>query len=225
MATPVRQHDAETSRTWLDKPAVVALIAGLFTAVIAGIWQTIGQETALILQSRQIQASRDLEHERQVTERKLQLLRALPAAYQQSGHTINVCLERRLWLVQERNKPKGKQDEKRINETWQDLKKSEDDYGKIEPLEGVLTQIHALFTSKTVRRGADAMQKKWAELEKLNEESTDAWIANVTWTKSQRDSCDGSRDRIMGELNRMETCLLRDMGRELLGEVYPTAKK
>lgn len=138
---------------------------------------------------------------------------------------LNCCVARRLWLAEELNKDKWKQDEKRIARWSQELKTFEEEFGRVEPMEGVLAQIQALFASQQVRLGAIAMRAKWDELAKLNEETMSQYNANDGLTKIQVSLYEAKRLDRMAELNRSSNDLLRDMCKELLGDVHPGLKK
>jgi hypothetical protein len=166
------RHNNEKKRSaFLDRPFVVTffvtVIGGLIITCLTLTWQSREQQNSLALQHRRsqdllaLQHRRsqdllDLQYKRALIDRKFELLRTLPIVYHKCGSVLNSLLKQHLLLAHENNKRKSEQDEKRITGWSLAVDKLWEEFGRVETIEGILSQIEILYASKGCGRGQQA---------------------------------------------------------------------
>ena len=216
LAVFLRKLNTE-KRPVLPVPVVATLIGGLIAAVITGYWHYAETERSSVLQLQ-------MQFQRAFADRKLDLVRTLPAVYQRCGTVQDDYLIHLLWLAGEKNKPKSVQKKERLSDFWGVVKKKRDELGQIETMEGVLGQIKTLFETQEVRNGAALMLEEWVNFEKLSDKVTIQYNDDV-FPDTEIKQCEASRRQAVSKLTTLQGDLIKAMGEEILVDVHGAGRK
>lgn len=199
-----RNYPSRKCCPFLDRPIVLTIIGTVAVGIVTTWWQ-IGED----------RRASNLQYQQSLLGRKYELLRTFPIVYQKSGNTVNNWLVHVLWRAEEKNKPDSERSEKNISRWTDEIARLQEEYPKVEPVDGILAQIEALFSSNDVRKRAASLRKKWLEFEQLTRQTNRQYNIDESLTAKQIETAENSRRRILNDVESLKDELIQKMGEEL----------
>ena len=190
------------ARTWylLNRPFVVAILAGIFVAFLTH-----------HLDERRQNQEESLAQERARISQRMNLLATLPATFETASGIMNDRFIQLLAMAKAQNTD----DLESKNKAFRELKALETMYHAAEAPDGLLNLTSSVFSGKAVITTADQLEMAWTEFQVEFQKVTRKWNEDGGLENTEISSAGNFRKSAVDDMNRLARKLRKEMAREI----------
>jgi len=198
-----RNKKKNSLSTFLRHPFMLMLVGTVAVAIITNIWA-----------SKERQSQLEIQWQRTIIEKQLDLYENLQTHYHQTGSYANSWFVMLVGYAKELLKPKNPKRTTRLDFYKKRGMEAEKLFMSSMPLDNQLGQVKVLFKSQKVLKSAEKMDHKWSEfIKKLN--SCSRKLNTVSYTKDDITEWNSFRINTIDELEKLKVDLTNQMSNEI----------
>jgi len=184
-------------------PFTLMVFGTIAVAIMTNIWTSREQRNLL-----------ELQWQRAILEKKLDLYESLQTNFHQSGSYVNTWFQMVIGFARESLKPLQDQNKQRIDFYKNRGMEAERQFMTSTPFGSQLDQVRVIFASGNVIVEANKFDEKWSSyIEKLHE--CNRYLNTRSYTADHLDEWDNYRKDTIDELTELNNNLTKHMGHEL----------
>jgi hypothetical protein len=200
----LRGQNAPKPWAFLDRPFVLTIMGGLAAGLLTTWWQASDKRREI-----------DVAYQRTITGEQLSLMKEFDAAYENTGEIVNSWFARVVWIAEEANKPKTPATGRNIAEWKDQTHKLEERFSAAAPMDSVLLRVGVLYRCASVKATASQLLNTWRAYVDTFQAFNREWNEKQQLSKSQIDTAESSRRKMLADLKDLDEHLILRMAGEV----------
>jgi hypothetical protein len=200
----LRQQQSPKRWAFLDRPFVLTILGGVAAGLLTTWWQASEKRREI-----------EVTYQRAIMSEQLSLVKELDATYQNTGEIVNGWFARVIWIAEEANRPKSPGTEKNIAKWKDQTQKLEERFSTAPPLGSLLLRIAVLYRCPSVKNTASQMLQSWDAYVNTFQIFNRDWNEKQQLSKSQIDTAESARRKMLSDLEKFNEHLTRRMAGEI----------
>jgi hypothetical protein len=200
----LRRKNAPKGWAFLDRPFVLTIMGGVAAGLLTTWWQASDKRREM-----------EVTYQRAIAGEQLALVKEFDVAYENTAGIVNGWFARVIWIAEETNKLKTPTTDKNIAEWKDQTHKLEERFLAAAPMDSVLLRVGVLYRCASVKNKASQMLNTWHTYVDTFQAFNRAWNEKQQLSKPEIDTAEGSRKKMLAELENLNEQLILRMAGEL----------
>jgi hypothetical protein len=203
LAKLLEERNKKRPLAFLSHPFVLMLIGTLFVSCLVTLWNTLEQRNLLKLQ-----------FEKARLDQKYSLLKSMSYQYQTTCSYLNDWVFFTTRYMDECTRSASQQSKEHLEYCKTRATEAEKRYREVEPLQGILYQVHVIYTTDEVKMTAKEMVSKWKSFADFVSDVIGK-LNSKAFSSDDVKRWEGIRKRTIDELEALNDKLSENMRNEI----------